>query len=181
MCRGREAPGRSTTFNGKSGMRFDGMGPNFMIAEKRIGNGGEARHGDKSETRLAKFGEERLHFGAGVRVAFFLSGGHARRENAASFLAASEADEELAELLVGGDVVGARFDQFAEVLFGSGGVARVHTIDGETVAREDVVGFCGDKFFEALAARLLLGRLGHGSEAGIIAARVTSAKTSERG
>ena len=162
-------------------MRFDGMGPNFMVAEKGIGNGHEARHGDEIETRLAQFREERLHFGAGMRVAFFLSRGHARRENAPSFLAASEADEELAELLVGGDVVGARSDELAEMLFGSGGVARIHAFDGETVARKGVIRFCSDKFFEALAARLLLGWLGHGSEAGIIAARVTSAKTSERG
>ena len=162
-------------------MRFDDMGPNFMIAEKGSEDRSKAEERREIMAQLLQFAEERLHFGAGVLVAFFLCGGHAVGENGAGVVVAAEVDEELAELLVGGNVVGSRFDEFAEMFFGGGGVAEIHALDGKAVAREDVIGLGGDEFFEALAARLLLGRLGHGSEAGIIAAGLRSAKASGRG
>lgn len=63
------------------------------------------------------------------------------------------------------NVIGVALEEGAEVLIRGGGVAGVHALDSETVAREGVVRFLGDKFFEELAARFLLsGRLfGHGN------------------
>jgi hypothetical protein len=162
-------------------MRFDGMGPNFMIAEKGSASGGMAREGDEVIARSLEFSEESFHFRAGMLVASFLGDDHSGSEDAACVVAAAEAHEELAELLVGGDIVRMRLDEFAEMLFGGGGVAQVHAFDGQAVTGKGVVRFCGNKFFEALAARFLLKRLGHGWEAGIIAAGLGSATMRERG
>jgi hypothetical protein len=162
-------------------MRFDGMGPNFMIAEKGSGDGGVVRERCEVIAQSFEFSEERFHFRAGVLVAFFLGDDHAGGEDAAGVVGASEAHQELAELLISGNVIWSRFDEFAEVLFGGDGVTQIHAFDGQAVAGKGVVRFRGDKFFEALAARFLLEWLGHGWEAGIIAAALESATTRERG
>ena len=76
--------------------------------------------------------------------------------------------QELAVLEVCGDVFGMRCQQRLEMFVGSGGIAGVGALHCQAVAGERVVGFCGDEFFEHLAARFLLW-LGHGHAHSIFA------------
>ena len=114
-----------------------------------------------------QFRECRFHFGAGVIV----PGTPGRRDTGgqggSSFFRAPDAGEILSVLEVGGDVVGMRAKECLELLIGSARIARVGTLHRQAVTRKRIIRFCGDEFFEHLAACFLL-RLGHGLEARII-------------
>src|SRR6266702_972091 len=119
---------------------------------KGDGNAPERRTGGRS----GKFGEEGLHFGAGVFIALFDGGGDAVSKHPLCFFDALLADQELAVHEIGGDVIRVAFEESTEMEAGGGGVAVVHALEGEAVAGEGVVGFLGDKFFERLTAGFLL-------------------------
>jgi len=127
--------------------------------------------------RLAKFGEEGFHLGAGVLVAFFGGGGDAVRKNLPGFGRAGFAGEELAVHQIGGDVVGIAIEKRAKMGVGCGRVAAVHALHGEAVAGEGVVGFLGHELFEHLAAGFLL--FGHWSSR-IIRERERATKLAQR-
>src|SRR5712692_4459006 len=116
---------------------------------------------------LRKLVQRGFHFGTGVVVAFFLGDRDPSGKNLARFSGSSKLRQQLAEVEVAGDVVGTGGKEFAEMLFGGGRIAGVHTFHRQTVAGKGVAGFGGDELFEFLAARL--GRLGHESNRRIIA------------
>jgi hypothetical protein len=101
--------------------------------------------------------------------------GDPRGEHRARLSGSSGAGKKLSILEVCGNVLRMGFEQRFEMRVGSGGIAGVGAIHGKAVARKRVSGLCSDKFFEHLAAGLLLW-LGHGSEARIISALRTNTK-----
>jgi hypothetical protein len=102
--------------------------------------------------------------------------GDAGGQGGSSLFCAPGPGKVLSVLEVGGDVVGMRSQQSLELLVGSAGIARVGALHCQTVTRERIIRFSGDKFFEHLAARFLLW-LGHGLEARIIVALGANTKS----
>lgn len=92
-------------------------------------------------------------------VASFDGCGEAVGENFFGFGRAGFANKKLSVHKVGGNVIGAAFKQSAEMGVGSGRIAGVHALHGESIAGESVVGLFGDELFEQLAAGFLL--VGH--------------------
>jgi len=76
------------------------------------------------------------------------------------FGGAGFAGEELAVHQIGGDVIGVALEERPEMGDSGGGVAAVHALHGQAVAREGIIGFLGDELFEHLATGFLL--VGHG-------------------
>jgi len=90
-----------------------------------------------------------------VLVAPFCGGGNAGREDLFGFGGAGFTSEKLSIHEISGDVVGIPIEESAKMGVGRRGVAAVHALHGEAVAREGVVGFFGYKLFEHLAAGFL--------------------------
>lgn len=109
-----------------------------------------------------QFAEGRFHFRTGMVVADALRDPDAGGEDLFRFLGASQAGQQLSQLLVAGDVVRMLGEQFAEVFDGGVVVTALRAFERQAVARECVVGMGGGELFEHLAPRFL--RLGHGGE-----------------
>ena len=91
-------------------------------------------------------------------IAFFRSGRHAPCKDLLGFAGAGFAGEQLAVHQVGGDVVRIALQERAKMLIGGAGVAAVHALHGQAVAREGVIGLLGDELFQRLATGFLLFR-----------------------
>src|SRR5690242_17864398 len=105
---------------------------------------------------LREIVQEGFHFGARVLIARFGCCGNACRENLASFFSAFLSGKKLSKHLIAGDVAGVVLDERAKMLVGRRGVAFLHTLQGEAIARERVARFLGDKFLKKPTAGFLL-------------------------
>jgi hypothetical protein len=112
--------------------------------------------GERIGEQRSEVGEEGFHFGTGVSVARFGSGGNALCEDLPGLFGAGFPGEELAVHEIGGDILGVALKKLAEVRVGGNGIACVDAFEGEAIAGEGVVRILGDELFQHLAAGFLL-------------------------